>query len=151
MSQSAWQTEDRLMRQIIIGDCLLYQAVLTFINQDIPSYIKGGWLLRKAWKCFEKSYKEISTICSLYKQENGSTNSNSSEMSEEVSFRLLGAVSFGYGVFQLVISMVPPKVLKLIEFLGFEGDRDVGLQALHTSSNSRDMRAPLATYVYMYL
>ena len=33
--------EDRWTSQIIVADTLLYQAVLTFINQDIPSYMKG--------------------------------------------------------------------------------------------------------------
>ena len=59
--------------------------------------------------------------------------------------RLLGSVSFGYGLFQLCISMVPPKLLKVIEFLGFEGDRDTGLEALEYSSQTDDMKAPLAT------
>ena len=59
--------------------------------------------------------------------------------------RLLGSVSFGYGLFQLCISMVPPKLLKVIEFLGFEGDRDTGLEALEYASLTDDMKAPLAT------
>lgn len=51
-------------------------------------------------------------------------------MSREVLTRLLGAVSFGYGLFQVIISLVPEKVLKLIEFLGFHGDREAGLNAI---------------------
>ena len=42
--------------------------------------------------------------------------------------------------------MMPPKILKIIEWLGFEGDRDGGLRALYFSSNSTDMKAPLATF-----
>ena len=41
--------------------------------------------------------------------------------------------------------MIPPKILKIIEFLGFEGDRNVGLAALNYTCNSADMKAPLAT------
>lgn len=33
--------EDKWTSQIIVADVLFYQAVLTFINQDIPSYVKG--------------------------------------------------------------------------------------------------------------
>ena len=51
-------------------------------------------------------------------------------LSRETLNRLLGAVSFGYGMFQLGLSMLPEKVLKLIEFLGFQGDREAGLKAL---------------------
>lgn len=51
-------------------------------------------------------------------------------MTRETLSRLLGAVCFGFGMFQLGLSMMPDKVLKLIEFLGFHADRDRGLQAL---------------------
>lgn len=51
-------------------------------------------------------------------------------MTRDTLSRLLGAVSFGYGMFQLGLSMIPDKVLKLIEFLGFTADRDSGLKAL---------------------
>ncbi|ESO96618.1 hypothetical protein LOTGIDRAFT_143837 [Lottia gigantea] len=162
--------EDKLQRQIIVADSLLYQSILTFTNQDIPSYMKGGWYLRKAWKIYEKLHKEINNIrnrqiqskiqqmqASLPPTVNGnvsnSSNSskeevvdgNSNELSEQIVARLLGSVNFGYGTFQLCISIMPPKILKLIEFLGFEGDREAGLNALDFTSHSEDMKAPLAT------
>lgn len=153
-------TEDRIQREVIIADCLLYQAILIFTNQDIPSYIRGGWYLRKAWKRYEKVHKEIlkltdkqsssksgalnnnAVITDLVQQVNGG---NENELTPEIKARLAGSVNFGYGTFQLCISMVPPKILKLIEFLGFEGDRSIGLNSLQLTSNSQDMKAPLAT------
>ncbi|GAB1609947.1 tetratricopeptide repeat protein 39C-like [Argonauta hians] len=166
-------SEDRMQRQIIIADSLLYQAVLTFTHQDIPSYIKGGWLLRKAWKIYEKLHHDItemlrrstpSSSTSRTKLSHSTdsisssnsdvrlsdnnctscTDGNDNELTPDVLERLLGAVNFGYGTFQLCVSMVPPKILKLIEFLGFEGDREAGLAALNETSNSKDMKAPLA-------
>ena len=161
--------EDRLQRHIVLADSILYQAVLTFINQDLSSYIKGGWLLRRAWKTYEKTYREIkdmydrqltddatsgnsSPSCEEARTDGTSIHSgtdcidrNENELPEDVVARLFGSVSFGYGLFQLCISMVPPKLLKLIEFLGFEGDRDVGISCLEYASQSRDMKAPLAT------
>ncbi|KAK6186798.1 hypothetical protein SNE40_006069 [Patella caerulea] len=162
--------EDKLQRQIIVADCLLYQSILTFTNQDIPSYVKGGWYLRKAWKIYEKLHRDINQIrnrqiqAKINKMQaslksasiNGNSNSssddadsaidgNSNELSEQLVGRLLGAVNFGYGTFQLCISIMPPKILKLIEFLGFEGDREAGLVALDYTSHSEDMKAPLAT------
>lgn len=63
----------------------------------------------------------------------------------EVVSRLMAAVSFGYGVLQLCISLLPPSLLKLIQLLGFAGDRLNGLEALMFSRQGSDMRAPLAT------
>lgn len=41
--ETAANQEDRWMSQIIVADTLLCQAVLTFMGQDIPSYMKGLW------------------------------------------------------------------------------------------------------------
>lgn len=59
--------------------------------------------------------------------------------------RLMGAVSFGYGLFQLGISLLPPALLKVSNIFGFTGDKQHGLQCLMYARLSCDMRAPLAT------
>ncbi|XP_052764413.1 tetratricopeptide repeat protein 39C-like [Mya arenaria] len=158
--KTAVSVEERIQRQVIVGDSLLYQSILVFTGQDIPSYIKGGWLLRKAWKIYEKLYKEITSLrdkSKLKKSESKSSISNSSMSSEgpidgndneipsDVLERLQGAVNFGYGTFQICVSMIPPKIIKIIEFLGFEGDRVLGLKSLEFTCNSDAMNAPLAT------
>lgn len=66
-------------------------------------------------------------------------------VTEDALNRLKGAVSFGYGLFHLCISMVPPNLLKIINLLGFPGDRLQGLSSLMYASESKDMKAPLAT------
>lgn len=68
-------------------------------------------------------------------------------ISPEALDRLKGSVSFGYGLFHLCISMVPPHLLKIVNLLGFPGDRLQGLSALSFASESKDMKAPLATWV----
>ncbi|XP_076438121.1 tetratricopeptide repeat protein 39C-like [Babylonia areolata] len=204
-SMEVFRTEEHLQRQVIVADSLLYQAILTFTNQDIGSYVRGGWHLRKAWKIYDKLHTYISRLkesMSLRKisdlkasmaeceGENGSgvdgglnhgspdttmvgdaagsmelncrasvepsksspaaERRKGAELSEDTIGRLLGAVNFGYGAFQLCMSMVPPKILRLIEFLGFEGDREVGLACLDYTSHSRDMKAPLATLALLW-
>lgn len=69
---------------------------------------------------------------------------DSSVTAESLS-RLKGSVSFGYGLFHLCISMVPPHLLRIINLLGFPGSRQEGLSALIYSSESKDMKAPLST------
>lgn len=58
--------------------------------------------------------------------------------------RLRGAVYFGYGLMNIIVSLIPPKLVKLANLFGFHGNRRVGLQALEYASNSQDMKAPLA-------
>ncbi|CAG07615.1 unnamed protein product, partial [Tetraodon nigroviridis] len=71
-------------------------------------------------------------------------------ISGEALDRLKGSVSFGYGLFHLCISMVPPHLLKIVNLLGFPGDRAQGLSALAYASESKDMKAPLATLALLW-
>ncbi|PNI61473.1 TTC39C isoform 5 [Pan troglodytes] len=158
--KSAPSMVDRLQRQIIIADCQVYLAVLSFVKQELSAYIKGGWILRKAWKIYNKCYLDINALQELYQKKlteesltSDAANDNhivAEGVSEESLNRLKGAVSFGYGLFHLCISMVPPNLLKIINLLGFPGDRLQGLSSLMYASESKDMKAPLATLALLW-
>lgn len=68
----------------------------------------------------------------------------------QVIQRLMGAISFGYGAFQLAVSLLPPSMLKLVSFFGFEGDREMGLSCLQFSRTTSDMRSPLSTIALLW-
>ena len=235
---------EKLYRKCIIADCLLFEAILAFLKQGIAGYIKGGFILRKAWKMYVKVYHEAEKLCAtpspitpgtssllVEDEHNGIEDNNgvngkvengygigdgpsegkTSEMLENLSLenlpigaapvnsgsgefsiagdetddslvptrptvplakashlrsipwdddsyefespvkelqdedtRLRAAVFFGYGIMNLCISLIPPKLLKVANLLGFKGDRQFGLQALKYVSNSQDVKAPLA-------
>ncbi len=61
--------------------------------------------------------------------------------------RLRGAVYFGYGLMNIIMSLIPPKLMKLANLFGFHGDRKLGLEALEYASTTQDMKAPLARWV----
>lgn len=78
---------------------------------------------------------------------------------DEVEFkrellRLRGAVYFGFGLFQLAFSFLPPH-FKLINLLGYHGDREVGINCLHECRVSIDFRSTLAVvgllWYYLFL
>uniref|UniRef100_A0AAQ4QR23 Tetratricopeptide repeat domain 39C n=1 Tax=Gasterosteus aculeatus aculeatus TaxID=481459 RepID=A0AAQ4QR23_GASAC len=153
---------DRLQRQIIVADCQVYLAVLSFVKQELSAYIKGGWILRKAWKMYNKCHSDISQLQearqrrpSAHQESLSTDNANHNAPVEncvtaEALDRLKGSVSFGYGLFHLCISMVPPHLLKIINLLGFPGDRLQGLSSLMYASESKDMKAPLATLALLW-
>ncbi|XP_031552948.1 tetratricopeptide repeat protein 39C-like isoform X2 [Actinia tenebrosa] len=192
--KSSIAMDERLMRQILYADSELYMALLTFLKQGITDYIKGGYLMRRAWKLYDKCYREISEIGGPFLnwspeitvQENGASDADAEEVpdlesteaeeqdmltvleepssagtpsllrkaSKEIGSdklrHLQAAVSCGYGLFHLAISLVPPKLLKFCHLLGFSGNRDVGLQALDIASRSDDMKAPVARLTLLW-
>ncbi|XP_068915154.1 tetratricopeptide repeat protein 39C-like isoform X4 [Tenebrio molitor] len=166
---------ETLETQIILADSQVCLAILTFLQQDISGYFKGGWVLRKAWKVYQSAYHEI---LQLYKEIVGASdkqppeviaeppdgtpesvdsptgsvsrcepplNGRASQIDKATIERLMAAVSFGYGLFQLGISLLPPSLLKLTNFLGFGGNRQNGISCLMYAREGIDMRAPLAT------
>ncbi|CAF0814161.1 unnamed protein product [Adineta ricciae] len=85
-----------------------------------------------------------------FKSFDSDTNNLSDDLPLFTIKRLLGSVSFGYGLFQIALSFVPPRIMKLIKFLGFESDRKAALAALRFSSQSVDMKAPLANLTLLW-
>lgn len=191
--------EDKFTKAIILADCKLYQALLTFIRQVASSYLTSGLLqIRKSWKIYAKIQKQLyglykrldpnaeqiygidpsSSVLQLWIDESDESESDSKsknpedksedQLSEainelsvsddevdcgmplEVVKRLLGSVSFGYGLFQICLSFMPPNILKLIKVFGFEGDRSVAIKAINFTSNSKDMRAPFADMILLW-
>lgn len=196
---------NRLERQIVLADSQVCSAILTLLQQELTGYVRGGWMLRRAWRVYQHAYTQISQLhrrtfgtnatgigpccgtpngSSIQSPQspgssewsipscNGYTNnvtpvSSPSGLRSSLSMffsltgitseqqtpfvepnevtRLMSAASFGYGIYQLCVSLLPPSLLKVIHFLGFEGDRHAGLTALMYARLSEDMRAPLAT------
>ncbi|XP_017755103.1 PREDICTED: tetratricopeptide repeat protein 39C-like [Eufriesea mexicana] len=200
---------NKLEKQIVFADSQVCSAILTLLQQELTGYVRGGWMLRKAWRVYQHTHSQIlqlhqrtfgssplgfNTRCSTpsyngssYSLQsphspgssewsipscNGSTNnptpiSSPSSLRSSLSMffsltgitpeqqtpfvepsevsRLMSAVNFGYGIYQLCVSLLPPSLLKVIHFLGFEGDREAGITALMYARLGEDMRAPLAT------
>lgn len=49
----------------MLADSQVCIALLTFLQQDISGYMRGGWALRKAWKVYQHTYNQI---LELYKK-----------------------------------------------------------------------------------
>ncbi|XP_023310382.1 tetratricopeptide repeat protein 39C-like [Anoplophora glabripennis] len=266
---------EQLETQIILADSQVCIGILTFLQQDFSGYFKAGWVLRKAWKVYQKVYKEIlalytehigelhlpdpsniteassssltqslseiaaawdipesppangyipfSTIphsksAILHKTPNGtclnpskgstfeeqavnnrhlsfikkSTSTNSGltsystngslwssklnpfqnslslhsfpslnifpsqgniqdrQIERKVIERLMAAVSFGFGLFQLGISLLPPSLLRLTNILGFAANKQNGIACLMYARLGVDMRTPLATLALLW-
>eukprot|EP00794_Sanderia_malayensis_P010144 gene10144-11178_t len=147
-----WTFEERIQRIIIWADCELFLAFLMFLKQSVVDFVKAGFHMRRAWKMYEKCYSEIKLINGEVSNKRRSPLKGTPKkkalplepLSLESKETLNSALSFGYGLIQVAISIVPAGLLKVCELLGFTADRDIGLQYLQLSSQSDDMKAPVA-------
>jgi Protein of unknown function (DUF3808) len=57
---------DELEKQIILADVLLCNAILTSLDFEVSSYIKAALILRRAWKIYHQTFKQIQDLCCQY-------------------------------------------------------------------------------------
>lgn len=57
---------NELEKEIILADTLLCSSILIGISCDVSSYIKAALILRRAWKIYNQTFKEIHELCNQY-------------------------------------------------------------------------------------
>ncbi|KAF8803092.1 mitochondrial outer membrane protein IML2 [Phlegmacium glaucopus] len=62
---------------------------------------------------------------------------------------IIAGTAFGFGLFNLVFSLLPRKIQGLVGFLGFKHDRKLALQALELSATKHDVHGVFAGLVLM--
>nr|CAH7740276.1 unnamed protein product [Callosobruchus chinensis] len=109
-------TEEEAHAELCHAECLLLKSMLTFMEDEtLSSFIKAGLKIRSCYN----SYKDCQQI--LLKR-------NWDKNSTKVHFE--SGVKMGIGTFNLMISMLPSRVIKLLEFIGFSGNKQKGLEDL---------------------
>ncbi|XP_075143775.1 tetratricopeptide repeat protein 39A isoform X2 [Leptodactylus fuscus] len=98
------------------------------------SFIKGGIKVRNSYQ----TYKELDTLqkCANY-------------IKGENHCHFEGGVKLGVGAFNLTLSMLPTRILRLLEFVGFSGNKDYGLTQLQEGAANHSFRALLCTLLLL--
>ncbi|XP_031831245.1 tetratricopeptide repeat protein 39B-like isoform X2 [Nomia melanderi] len=116
-------TLEEVHAELCYAESLLFKSVLTLVeDENLVSFVKAGLKLRSCYL----SYKECLTILNNRKWENDV---------HKVHFE--SGVRTGIGAFNLMISLLPARIIKLLEFIGFSGDKEYGLTELEAGYRER--------------
>ncbi|KAM9115181.1 tetratricopeptide repeat protein 39A-like [Pangshura tecta] len=128
-------TEVELHAEVCYAECLLQRAALTFLqDENMVNFLKGGIKVRSSYLI----YRELSSFIQSSHCTAGAAH-----------VHLEGGVALGIGAFNLTLSLFPPRILKLLEFAGFSGDKEYGLQQLHEGATTLNLRALLCTMLLL--
>ncbi|XP_032390083.1 tetratricopeptide repeat protein 39B [Etheostoma spectabile] len=125
-------TEEEMHAELCYAEVLLQNAALTFLDESIIGFIKGGMRIRNSYQIYK--------VCQALA---GVPTDMENQKSTHIHFR--GGVNMGIGSFNLMVSLLPSKVLRLMEFLGFSGDREMGLSELRKGATCNSLRSILST------
>ncbi|XP_061486229.1 tetratricopeptide repeat protein 39B isoform X1 [Rhineura floridana] len=130
-------SEEEMHAELCYAECLLQKAVLTFVqDENMINFIKGGLKIRTSYQI----YKECQQILQM---------TQDSKNRNETYHQFEGGVQLGIGAFNLMLSLLPGRILRLLEFIGFSGNRELGLQQLREGASGASLRAILCTFTLL--
>uniref|UniRef100_A0A1A8JUB8 Tetratricopeptide repeat protein 39B n=2 Tax=Nothobranchius TaxID=28779 RepID=A0A1A8JUB8_NOTKU len=130
--------EEEMHAELCYAECLLQKATLTFVqDENMISFIKGGIKIRTSYQI----YKDCQNVLSMAQDTAGSS-------SPFQQFE--GGVKLGIGSFNLMLSLLPQRILRLLEFIGFSGNRSFGLSQLREGAANQSLRSILCVLTLLF-
>ncbi|KAJ2743313.1 hypothetical protein GGI20_003851 [Coemansia sp. BCRC 34301] len=109
--------------ELVHAEAYLIRAVLNVVSGDgVMAVLKEGWHVRSAYATYRACYAYIQDVYA----EGGS-----------VDDHFVSGTYLGMGIFNLILSMLPAKLLRFIELVGFKADRNLGLELLALAAGWR--------------
>lgn len=129
-------SEEEAHAELCHAEALLLRSILTFMEDEtLSSFIKAGIKIRSCYHSYKYdefiSYDipQVYLIIDFYRDcQQILFKRNWTKDSTKVHFE--GGVKMGIGTFNLMISMLPSRVIKLLEFIGFSGNKVSNLMQL---------------------
>uniref|UniRef100_A0A8C9UAF7 Tetratricopeptide repeat domain 39A n=1 Tax=Scleropages formosus TaxID=113540 RepID=A0A8C9UAF7_SCLFO len=119
-------TEEELHAELCYAECLLQRAALTFLQ--VTRFLIGVVLL----------LRELHAVLQSAGYAQGENHRH-----------FEAGVKLGVGSFNLMLSMLPTRILRLLEFVGFSGNKEFGLQQLEEGSSTHTFRAFLCNMLLL--
>ncbi|KAL5250862.1 hypothetical protein ACHWQZ_G016564 [Mnemiopsis leidyi] len=115
-------SEQEIHAELLYAETLLVRAVLTFAeDQDsLVSFVKGALKIKTCHSLYKELYTSIAG-------NEAAKIADSSKGSRKIyTDEVIGGINMGWGAFLLGLSLLPPKILRLLEFVGLQGDKTLG-------------------------
>lgn len=118
-------TDKEAHAELCYAEMLLLKSILTFVEDEtLKNLLVGGMKIRS---CYQ-SYR----VCE------GILKNRKNWDSPESRLHFQSGVLMGIGTFNLMISLLPQRVIKLLEFIGFSGNKAGGLADLVAGYELKD-------------
>ncbi|KAI9257158.1 hypothetical protein BDA99DRAFT_441191 [Phascolomyces articulosus] len=124
-----------LRAHVIKAECSLFMALLQLSRENVVDYLKCGLNLRRAHKSYNIVWQEYKRM--------------GQEHTKRMDRDTVSGVQFGIGAINLLVSALPPKILKIFSSFGFTCDKELGLVLLKLCLEGKGIRSPLAAIILL--
>ncbi|KAF6748312.1 hypothetical protein DFP72DRAFT_1174376 [Ephemerocybe angulata] len=135
--------------EILNTDAVVLLSLVKALGGSYMGYVQCLYSMNNAHSKFTKLYKIVfpdglpETNC----RSNDARLDKSETDEAPVEELIVSGTAFGYGLFNLVFSMLPKKVQGLVGMFGFQHDRALALRALALSATKKDVHGVFAGLV----
>ncbi|RCI00212.1 hypothetical protein CU098_000269, partial [Rhizopus stolonifer] len=128
---SAFLPNGVLRAHVIKAECCLLMGILQMTHESVVGYVKCGLNIRRAYHSYSVVWQEYKKM--------------GQEYTKYMDPDTVSAIQFGIGSVHLILSSMPPKILKIFSILGWKSDKQLGFALLKLCLEGRGIRAPLAS------
>ncbi|KAI8978147.1 hypothetical protein BDB01DRAFT_800918 [Pilobolus umbonatus] len=159
--------ESDIQYELLASNCMLMSSTIQFLRNSWFEYMKAAYKLRKAYKLYEHMFESLtgqkaSDYASLHSSSSSSsvsttttTTTSSLHVVKRREYRsetaldycenaVESGIFFGIGLFSLIFSLLPPRVNKLLNSLGFHSSRPFALHLLQRSFINQGLYSSLS-------
>uniref|UniRef100_A0A1I7SGD7 PCI domain-containing protein n=1 Tax=Bursaphelenchus xylophilus TaxID=6326 RepID=A0A1I7SGD7_BURXY len=127
-------TDEEIHAELCYAEALLFRAALTFFyDESLASFIKGAFKIRACFMSYRECYRILNSQA---------WTSRDQKMRDEFE----SGVLLGLGSFNVALSVLPGKLLKLLQVIGFNGNRAHGMNnLLKVASMTHTLRSTMCS------
>ncbi|KAF9918077.1 tetratricopeptide repeat domain 39A [Linnemannia zychae] len=134
-SPPKYMTNGEIRARVIRAESLLLTSLILLLQESIMSYLKAGLNLRKGYKSYENVWLELKAM--------------GEEVNDLVDKNTLGGIQFGLGTINIVLAMMPAKILRIISSFGYTGDKAFGFDLISKCISGKGIRSPLGSLMFL--
>ncbi|XP_022217379.1 tetratricopeptide repeat protein 39B-like isoform X4 [Drosophila obscura] len=128
-------TDQECHAELCLAEALLMNALLTFIEDDnLSGLIRGSLKVRQCYSGFRACEQIMKSRVWILDADKDST---------KLRTHFDSGVYMGIGTFNLMISILPGRILKILKFIGFSGSKSAGLDYLKKGNREKGLRQVL--------
>ncbi|GAN07432.1 tetratricopeptide repeat protein 39B-like [Mucor ambiguus] len=105
-----------LRAHVVKAECCLLMGVLQMTQESVVGYLKCGLNIRRAYNSYGIVWQEYKRM--------------GQEYTKYMDRDTVSAIQFGIGAVHLILSSMPPKILKIFSALGWKSDKQLGFALL---------------------
>ncbi|KAI7859456.1 hypothetical protein BDC45DRAFT_496124 [Circinella umbellata] len=133
--QPNFMANGALRAHIIKAECGLLMSMIHMSQETVLGYLKMGLNLRRAYTSYSLVWQEYKRM--------------GQEFNQHIDKNTVSAIQFGIGSVHLLLSSLPPKILKIVSAFGWNADKHLGFALLKLCLEGRCIRAPLASMMLL--